>query len=250
MSARRVGVPILLAVSMTLASPTSTTLAQTTDARCIEELTDAEVDARYRTIYRALAEEERHGKWWYFGWLAIFTSLATAQGVLAGLDVGGQRPRYMAGTIGTGLSVFAYTVFPRFGDETAFAPRRLRRAPASTPEERRARLHLAEKTLERNAGRQQQNTAALAHVQGYAFGLVSSLTLGLGYGDTFGAIQFALASPAINTTRVLTAPTGAIRAWEGYQNATKTCLAPTLRQRPTWHWGASLGHVTLALRWP
>jgi hypothetical protein len=223
--------------------------AQSPSARCIEELTDAEVDARYQMAYRALADEEKHGKWWYFGWLGVFTGLATAQAIMAALDVGGLRPRHVTGTIGTGLSVFAYTVFPRFGLETAFAPRRLRRAPADTPEQRRDRLLRAEEMLARNAARQQQNTAPVAHLQGYAFGLVSSLTLGLRYDDPGGALQFALASPIVNTTRVLTAPTGAIRAWENYRTAVKSCMAPTLRQHPTWHFSASIGHAVLQLRW-
>jgi hypothetical protein len=241
--------PAMAAVLVAATLQPATAAAQSPSARCIEELTDAEVEARYQMVYRAVADEETHGKWWYFGWLSVFTGLATAQGILAALNVGGLRSRHMAGTIGTGLSVFAYTIFPRFGLETAMAPRRLRRAPSATPEERRERLLRAEEILARNAARQQQNTNVLAHTQGYAFGLVSSLTLGLGYGDLGGALQFGIASPGVNHIRVFTAPRGAIRAWENYRTAVKSCMARPLRERPTWHFTGSLGHATVELRW-
>lgn len=238
--------PVVLLTSAALATPTA---AQSPSARCIEDLTDAEVDARYQRVYRALQAQETHGRWWYFGWLGLFSGLAAAQSILAALDVGGDRPRHLTGVLGNGLSVVAYTVFPRFGLETAFAARRLRRKPAATPAERRERLLYAEALLERTAGAQGQGTGALALSQGFAFGLGASLTLGLGYDDTAGALQFAFASPAVNTLRVVTAPTGSIRAWEDYRTATRACMAPTLRKRPSWHFDASLGHLAVGVRW-
>jgi hypothetical protein len=241
------GVPaIVLAVTTALAQPAG---AQSPSARCIEELTDAEVEARYQMVYRALAAEETHGKWWYFGWLSLFTGLATAQGIMAALDVGGLRPRHMAGTIGNGLSIFAYVIFPRLGLETAMAAPRLRRIGADTPEDRRERLLRAEAMLERVAARQDQNSNPVAHLQGYAFGVAASLTLGLAYNDLGGALQFGIASPAVNHARVLTAPTGAIRSWRNYRTAVKSCMARPLRERPTLHFTGSLGHATIELRW-
>ncbi|MFW6051067.1 MAG: hypothetical protein ACODAU_07825 [Myxococcota bacterium] len=244
---RSPAVPVVLLASLLAAAPGA--MAQPPTARCIEDLTDAEVEARYRTVYRALEAQESHGRWWYFGWLSVFSGLATAQSILAARDVGGARPRHVTGAIGTGLSVVAYTILPRFGLDTAFAARRLRRHPSDTAAERRDRLRYAEALLERTAAAQTQGTGVLAYGQGFAFGLVASLTLGLRYDDTTGALQFALASPAVNGLRVVTAPTGSIRAWESYRHATQPCMAPTLRRRPRWHWSVGLGHLAVGVRW-
>ncbi|MFW5876705.1 MAG: hypothetical protein ACOCXM_08205 [Myxococcota bacterium] len=248
---RRLRAWVLPVVLVTMASATLATpaAAQSSNARCIEDLTDAEVDARYQHVYRALQAQETHGRWWYFGWLGLFSGLAGAQSILAALDVGGERPRHLTGVLGNGLSIVAYTILPRFGLETAFAARRLRRKPAATAAERRERLLYAEALLERTAGAQRQGTGGLALSQGFAFGLGASLTLGLAYDDTAGALQFAFASPAVNTLRVITAPTGSMRAWEEYRSATRACMAPTLRKRPRWHFDASLGHLAVGIRW-
>lgn len=223
-------------------------------SRCVEQLTDAEVETRYQMIYEAMEGQQTWARWWYFGWLSFFSTLVVTNSVFAAVEFDDARPRYIAGLLGSSLSILSFTVFPRVGLKTAFATRRLDRQPAGTPAERRERLRYAEALLQDTAERQKLGTSFMSHAQGFAWGLGSSLIIGLKYDDTVGALTLAFGSPIINEARALTSPTGSIAAWERYRSAAKHCMAPTLRKRPrptgpTMDFSAGLRRVRFTLRW-
>jgi hypothetical protein len=238
---------LVVAVALVSAGVARPAAAQTGTERCIEELSDAEVDVRYRMIYRSMEAQQRPARMWFFGWLAVFTGLAVGQSVFAGLDVGGNRARYTTGAIGSGLSLLSFLAFPRTGLKTAFGARWLRKHPSATSEDRRERLLKAEGLLARTANRQALGTSVLAHGQGFIWGLGSALVLGLRFEDTAGALILGFASPFVNSLRVATTPTKSILAWENYRNAVKSCMAPSFRRDPKVQVSAGAGGFQL--RW-
>jgi hypothetical protein len=246
MARLRIGA-VVLAIAVASLGLSRPAAAQTGTERCIEELSDAEVDARYRMVYRAFEAQQTGARLWFFGWLAAFTGLAVGQSLFAAYDVGGNRPRYAAGAIGSGLSVLSFVAFPRTGIKTAFGARRLRQQPSATPQDRRARLLYAEKLLAGDARRQRLGSGILSHGQGFVWGLGAGLVLGLKFEDTVGALILGFSSPFINSLRAGTSPTGSIVAWENYNNAVKSCMAPTLRKQPGVQVSAGVGGFRL--RW-
>lgn len=224
------------------------------EGRCIEKLTDAEVASRYQTIEGAFEDEQLHARLWYFGWLSAFAGLATGNAILAGLDTGGHRPRYLVSMVGSALSVLSFTILPRTGLDASFAVRRLRRMPDATLAQRRARLRYAEHLLADSAKRQALGSSLLSQSTGFVWGLGSGLLLGLRYHDTLGAVLLALGSPAINELRVFTGPRASMRAWERYRGTANNCMAPALRELPpetgpSVDLSAGPGRIALTVRW-
>lgn len=228
--------------------------------RCIEQLNDDEVESRYQKIYHSFEQQQKHGRWWYFGWMAFFTGTVGVNTTLAilgdaFLDGGKRRPGYIANAIGAGLSLLSFTIFPRTGILSGFGAKRLRAMPAKTPEQRRERLVRAEEMLETSAFRQKLGTSFLTHAQGYAWGLGAGLVVGLKFDDTVGALTLGLGAPAVNEARVLTTPTQSIAAWESYRAGAKHCMASPLRDYPPRPTEPSLdvtagpGNVSVTLRW-
>lgn len=222
---------------------------------CIDRLNDAEIDARYQTIYQTFEQEQRPDRLFYYGWITFFSGMTTGSLIFAGLNVNGKAPRYYASAIGSGLSLLSFLVFPRAGLKGAYGARRLRRMPAATIEQRRARLAYAQQLLESSAAHQFLGSNILSHGQGFAYGLGAGLVLGLKYHDTVGALTLALGAPAINEVRAFTSPTRSMRAWEMYRGTADNCMAPTLHDypppptKPIVNLDAGLGRVALTVRW-
>ncbi|MFW6067920.1 MAG: hypothetical protein ACOC97_06255 [Myxococcota bacterium] len=250
----RSSVTVLCFVTFSVAVATPDSAAAQT-ARCIEQLDDDELDARYHTIYRAFEKQQLHGRLWYLGWMTVFTGLTAANVAFAATEFDDARPRAILAAVGSGFSILSLTIFPRTGTWAGWGAKRLRAMPADTIEERRERLRYAEAMLEKSATRQKLGTSFLTHSQGYAWGLFTGLLLGLKYDDTLGALMLALGSPIINELRVLTQPTASIPAWENYRSAAKHCMAPTLRRlpqpnrEPRIDISAGPGQVSFGVRW-
>jgi hypothetical protein len=242
---------VVVAVALTVAGSglARPAAAQSGSARCVEELSEAEVEARYRTIYRTMKSQEVDARWYYFGWLAIFSGLLAGNVAQAVYKVDGVQARHIVGAVGSGLSIFGMTVFPRAGLRTAFSTRRLRRQPAGTPEERQQRLLYAENMLRRSAGAQYLGGAFPAHGQGVIWGLTSGLLVGRRYNDTQGGLVLGLGGVLLNELRIATQPTASIAAWEDYRTAIKSCMAPTLRQDPKLTVSGGAGGFALRLQW-
>jgi hypothetical protein len=240
----------LVAIVVGLAGPgfVRGAAAQAEEARCLDELTEAEVDARYQMIYRAVKAQEKDARWYYFTWMGIFAGLFTGNVLQAVYRVDGVLARHVVGAVGSGLSMSALTIFPRAGLRAAFGTRRLNRQPGGTPAERRQRLVYAERLLERSAGAQYLGAGIPAHGQGVIWGLTTGLLLGLRYDDLQGALVIGLGGVAMNELRIATQPKGSIIAWENYRNATKSCLAPRFRQDPRWSVAAD-GGLGIRLEW-
>ncbi|MFW5876738.1 MAG: hypothetical protein ACOCXM_08370 [Myxococcota bacterium] len=240
---------------VTAASMVSAAPAHAQQERCIEQLNDDEVESRYQKIYRSFEQQQKHGRWWYLGWLSFFTGTIGVNTTLAFLDGGERRPGYIANVIGAGLSLLSFTIFPRTGILSGFGAKRLRAMPAKTSEQRRERLVRAEEMLEKSAFRQKLGTSFLTHAQGYAWGLGAGLVVGLKFDDTLGALTLGLAAPAVNEARALTTPTQSIAAWESYRTGVKHCMASPLRDYPPRPTEPSLdltagpGNVSVTLRW-
>jgi hypothetical protein len=246
-TSRVVVVAIILAVvGAGLARPAA---AQSGSARCVEELSEAEVDSRYRMIYRTMEAQEKDARWYYFTWLTIFSGMLAGNIVQAVYRVDGVQARHVVASVGSGLSIFGMTVFPRAGLRTAFSTRRLRRQPSGTVTERQQRLVYAERMLQRSATAQYFGAGFPAHGQGVIWALTSGLLVGKRYDDLQGGLVLGIGGLLLNELRIATQPTGSIAAWENYRTAVKSCMAPALRQDPKFTMSAGAGGFGLRLSW-
>jgi hypothetical protein len=207
-----------LAVLGCLSVPASRVSAQD-PYHCIEDLTDDEVTYRIRELERELTHRKAWSRAFFYGWTLGFAALISGE---IGIMIRADGARQRATRTGMGISLAGATVsltqhlaamFPR-----AFAPQRLRRMPESTPEQRRAKLRYATRTLERGAMRESFQSGVLAHGSGWVWGLGWGTFMMLRFDEykTQGAITL-VGSILVTEARILSMPTLSVRAWDAYR---------------------------------
>ncbi len=209
-----VGVRTLLAaLGLSLLAPLASSTAAAQDPYgCIDRLSDAEVRARNEWLQERFDLAKRRARWWWYGQIALWTGIAVAQTVLAvrAEEVPDRFPNTV-GAVGAWLTWLQLLVVPH---TPAYAPQRFRRAPSSTPEERRARLRYGLRLLEKGAKRQ-------ALVGGPRAQLVPLLWTGfwgpyisLRFRDAWTSARLIGGGIVVSEFRILSTPRQAIRDWE------------------------------------
>lgn len=218
----------VVALSLALAvGPTPPAAAQ--DA-CLDELTDDEVQGRIDHIQGRLDEGGLAARLWWYGWMSTMLAAGVTQTAWALVtdDPQDRRRRAISAT-GALLTVTGLLVRPFV---PAYAPGRLRRADADTPEQRLAKLRLAERLLARSAERERAGSSFLEYGQVQVWNLTTSLILLLRFDDELGALLNAGSALLIGNGRVASTPRRAIRDHREYQAASKPCLSRHLREAP------------------
>lgn len=249
--------PIVAALLIALAMPSRIALAND-PYYCLDDLSESEVDYRLRWIERHFDEHERYSKAWFWGWISLMGAAAISHAV-AFFTIPGQetqedyrmlRERMFINAVGatftTGqMGIFAMT--------SAHAPRKLRRMPADTFEEKRAKLHRAVTLLERSHDRQIMGKAAHAHAAGIGWAIGTGTYLTVRGHDTFPIVQAFVLPLVVVQGRILTQPRASIRAFQEYR--TISCYGregfalPPLQtpKRADWEISPGLGSLFLTV---
>lgn len=218
------GAALGLLVAVTALAPIR---AQAQQGRCVDRLTEEELDARYEYIYEALEADEKKSKSWYFAWLTTHTglfALSTLNAIY--MKPGEFQKEYQAvGAVGNALGLVGTLAMPL---PTVWAAGRLRDMPGDTLAQRRARLKRAEKYLERSAKVQTLNSEGRG--TNFLWAIGSSLFLGLKYDRPWSAVANFFGAIIIGEIKIGTQPTTAKRAWDTYIHASRNCLAPIYRE--------------------
>jgi hypothetical protein len=178
---------------------------------CIDELDDKEVTRRTEEISRAFRRHERHARAFRFGWMSLFAGFALAEFAIVGPRVEGARRwnAYISGVGAAGAAVqMAALPMPE-----VWAARRIERMPASTSEQRRARLRYALRRLESAANSDRIIHGPLSHAGPVIWSLVWGTVLSVKFDRPITATMAFLGGPVMNEIRVLTAPHWATDAW-------------------------------------
>jgi hypothetical protein len=191
-------------------------------ARCIDRLSDAQIEHRLRWIETRFERGKKRARAWYWGWL----SFAVAAGAfswtrfaLADRDDGLTRDSQFLSGLG---SVALTATMSGMSMTSAFAPQRLRRMPRDTPEQRRAALVEATRLLRLSARRQRPATRLVSHIAPGIWASITGTYLLTRYReentDLILPVTIAYVMPlVVAEARIWTQPTRAMRHYEQYR---------------------------------
>jgi hypothetical protein len=175
---------------------------------------DAAVSARLAFVEGALAREEARVRTWREVWLGTFSALSLLQvGIGAATTDTDVRGASLVGGAKSLLAAGSILVVP---SPILTATSSLRELGARTPEERRAKLRIAESILEKSAAEQRFRRSWLSLVAGALLNLGGAAVMWVGYKSP-GSGWFGLGSGlVVGQLFYQTQPTGAISAWSAY----------------------------------
>lgn len=217
---RRLLVQALVLV-LTLEALPSTSSAQD-PARCIDRLSDAQIEHRLRWIETRFERGKRRARAWYWGWLSfsvVAGAFSWTRFALADRDDRLTRDSQWLSGLG---SVALTATMSGMSMTSAFAPQRLRRMPRDTPEQRRTALVEATRLLRLSARRQRPATRLISHIAPGIWASITGTYLLTRYRDEnedlIVPVGIAYAFPLIVAeARIQTQPTRAMRHYEQYR---------------------------------
>lgn len=205
------GITLPLLLSAVLAASTPTRAAAQDAFACVDELSDDQVTRRTEAISREFRAHERHSRVFRFGWLSLFAAFAVTEFAILGPRFeGAQRWNAYISGVGATSAMLQMAALPMPG---VWGRRRIERMPASTPEERRARLRYALHVLEIAANSDRIIHGPLSHASAVVWSVGWGTLLSVKFDEPLTATMAFLGGPVINEARILTAPGWATEAW-------------------------------------
>ncbi|HYC55381.1 MAG TPA: hypothetical protein VEL28_10665 [Candidatus Binatia bacterium] len=195
----------LLVATLTLsmiAAPATRALAQ-----C-----DADTEARIQFLETRLDEGQRHAKWWYRGWMAVFVLGVVAQSYRAAKEEdNGKRADLLLSVGKSGLGVLELTLDPtvaRHGGDP------IRAVPAS---DCARRLEVAEEIMQEAANQAGMRYSWRQHLASLGLNLGAAILVHAVWDEPATAWTSFGISEASAELHIWTHPTRQIRDWEEYQ---------------------------------
>lgn len=184
------------------------------------ELSDEQVKERLSFIENALHSAQPRARTWWYGWIGGYSAGAIIQGSLSATNWNKKDKRDFAEDMLVGGATCALGVGGLLIDPfvPAYAPRKMRQMPESTPEDRRAKLLKAEELLRECARREKDGQGWLTHMlnlgANIAGGLVTVFVFDRSWSD--GLVTFAI-SESVSLLNIYTQPRRAIRDLKNYE---------------------------------
>jgi hypothetical protein len=213
------------------------------------DLSDEQVREKLAFITGALeAGRGRAAAWWY-GWIGAYSAGTIVGGTLAAAEWNSDRDSaedmlvtgvtFAMGVVGLVMEPFT----------PATAPRKLRRLPETTPEERQAKLREAENLLRESARCERKGRGWGTHLLNIganaAAGVVTAAAFKRPWTD--GLITFA-AGEAVSLLNIFTQPMRAVRDLRKYEAGSLGGGTASVRPERTWSLGAWPGGVSFRLQ--
>jgi hypothetical protein len=183
-------------------------------------LSDEQVKERLGFIENALHSAQPRARTWWYGWIGGYSAGAVILGGLSAANWNTKDKRDFAEDMLVGSATFALGVGGLLIDPfvPAYAPRKMRLMPESTPEERRAKLLKAEGLLRECARREKDGQGWLTHLlnlgANIAAGLVTVYAFDRSWSD--GLMTIAIGE-AVSLLNIYTQPRRAIRDLHNYE---------------------------------
>ncbi|MEO7327078.1 MAG: hypothetical protein ABI193_00775 [Minicystis sp.] len=175
---------------------------------------DRDVSARLAFLVGVHERDEPRMRLWYDSWTSGFAALALAQtGVALGTEDRSTRISSVAGAIKATIGVVGMLVRPAVSRTAAT---KLRAMPEGTPEEKRAKLALAESLLQKSAVQERSRRAWPALLGAAIINLTSTYILWAGYHEYRGGWLGLGGGVVVAQVQFWTQPQGATVAWNAY----------------------------------
>ncbi|MEP7124929.1 MAG: hypothetical protein ABJE95_28630 [Byssovorax sp.] len=175
---------------------------------------DAEVMTRLAFVESALEREEPRMRFWFDSWIGAFAGLALGQaGVALGVTDRKVQISATVGAIKATIGVVGLSARPATARTAAST---LRAMTATTPEEHRRKLHLAESLLQKSAEQERGRRSWLALTGSAVINLAGAAVLWIGYRDYKSGWLGLGAGVAVAQVQLWTQPRGAAVAWDAY----------------------------------
>ena len=206
---------------------------------CIDDMEEAEVDYRINFIQESFRKHRRKSSAWRFGWMAglagvgayLFYTGATGERTIQDGNPKWRRFYDYALAAQSAFTVLKLAAVPM---PDVWGHKRIRKMPASTLEEKRAKLEYATKTLEKSAVMQDQligtGNYGGAMLSGLVFGTVYTAKWRNQYGskavqpdrsdrvlDRFRSAGLFLIPTGVAVGLGVTGPSHSIADWEKYR---------------------------------
>lgn len=179
---------------------------------------------------------------WFYGWYAGYTLLSVGQlSAAVALTNRGLRTDAAVAGASASLGVLALALFP-FTPRTAAGT--LAAFPEATPEERRAKLSVAERILHQSAEREVRARSWVTHVLGITVSVGTGLFLALAYNRAATGALTTLGGITLTEAQIFTAPTAAIDDEREYQRLEVRASTPE-RASVTWTVAPAGGGISL-----
>ena len=220
-------------------------------------LSDEQVKERLAFIGTALEAGRPRAQTWYYGWLGAYSVGSLAGGIIAAsgwYDQKFEGPELVPDRESAeGMLVSGATFLLGVGSllvdpfQPALAPDDLRRAPESSPDERRAKLERAERMLRDCARREIRGRSLTTHLLNIGANVAGSVVIKAAFHQSWGsaALNFAT-SEAISLLNIFTQPMRAVRDLKDYEakfeGKGEASPAPSARR---WSLGVSPFGLTL-----
>jgi hypothetical protein len=182
-------------------------------------MSDTEVTNRLRFIESALDSGQKAADFWWYGWFGGYSAATVGQLVVySGSDDEKQRQDMLVGSVTTAIGAAGQIVFPL---EAGRFARQLRAMPATTPEQRQAKLASAESFLRQAAAQESFGRSWKSQLLATAVNLAAGLVIWLHYDRpaTDGLVTFAVGQ-AIWEAQIFSQPMKAVRDLHEYQGRT------------------------------
>jgi len=234
-SPRRPLVLALLGLAFGLAGTPRADAQDTALDRCVEDLSDAEIDARIAVVEGMFRRARPRARRWLWAWTAINGALAvgTASAAIAFRHEPLQRDSNILGSAGSAATLLLMFAPPL---PAVYATERLEAMPMDDRAARIARLREGTRLLRATALQERVGTGPLNYVLAGGYAAFTGLYLGLRYAGEEGAVVnitlSVLGTVGIPMAQILSAPREAITDWDRYASGSLPCMAPALRPAP------------------
>lgn len=183
-------------------------------------LSDEQVKDRLDFIENALHSAQPRARAWWYGWIGAYSAGAIVMGSLSAANWNTKDKRDFAEDMLVGSATFALGVGGLLIDPfvPAYASRKMRLMPESSPEERRVKLLNAERLLRECARREKDGRGWLTHLlnlgANIAGGLVTVYVFDRSWSE--GLLTIALGE-SVSLMNIYTQPRRAIRDLHNYE---------------------------------
>lgn len=204
---RVIGLGLLLAA-------TQASVAEAQDPySCLDELEEAELDARLALVDQRLQAHKLGARLWWYGWQSFFGAVVGYQIFETTRSEPGTARRWASiiGTVGASLATIQMWILPL---PAAYAPQRYRRMPTRTRQQREAKLRYGLESIETSATRESLARGPGAHALPIVWSATWATTLSLKF-DSPGRTAFLVVGGFVITqARIWTGPQRAIGDWD------------------------------------
>ncbi len=180
---------------------------------CLQELEEAELDARLALVDQRLQEHKLGARLWWYGWQSFFGAVVGYQAFEAIRAEPGTARRWASiiGAVGASLATIQMWIVPL---TAAYSPQRYRRMPSGTRAQREAKLRYGLESIETAATRETLARGPGAHALPIVWSATWATTLSLKFDDPGRTALLVVGGFVITQGRIWTGPQQAIRDWE------------------------------------